>query len=310
MAGYCGDSANITWRPKIPSILNMITTMVDDLVLPTKGEHALYPIDPSSREDAGGFMGTSQKNLGKWILSSDIGCDFIFMDGVIQAYDILRTPELKAISQEMISRFLQVDLVGIKAQTHATLTALRALVRYYSITGDTAILNAAENRYLTYREQGMTENYENYNWFGRPRWTESCAVIDSYILAVQLWQYTGKSEYLADAQKIYYNGMGSEQRYNGGFGCNSCLGNHDPLSTKKTDPFLSVVVDEAHWCCTMRGAEGLARAIQYSYFSEGNTVFIPDFRSGSAELDLPEGTLSLSQKTDYPYGTSVVLNYH
>ena len=293
---------------KDSAVLSMITRMVNDLVLPTRGEHALYPIDPSQRHDAGGYMGTSQKSLGKWILSSDIGCDFIFMDGVIQAYQILKTPELKTISDEMVSRFLQVDLTGIKAQTHATLTGLRALVRYYTITGDTAILDAAESRYQTYRAQAMTENYENYNWFGRPRWTEACAVIDSYILAVQLWQYTGKTEYLADAQKIYYNGMGFEQRYNGGFGCNSCLGNHDPLSGQKTDPFLTVSVTEAHWCCTMRGGEGLARAIEYSYFTQGNTIIIPDFNTSRADLDLPAGKLILTQKSGYPYSSTVDFN--
>ncbi len=291
---------------KDSAVLKMITTMVDSLVLPTKGEHSLYPIDPASRKDAGGYMGTSQNSLGNWILSSDIGCDFIFMDGVIQAYAILGTPELKEISREMIDRFIQIDLVGIKAQTHSTLTALRGLVRYYSISGDTAVLNAAERRYRIYREQGMTENFENYNWFGRPLWTEPCAVVDAYILSVQLWQYTGKSVYLADAQKMWYNGIGFEQRYNGGFGCNSCLGNHGPYSDSTADPFLTVSVTESHWCCTMRGGEGLARAIEYSYFTQGNTVFVPDFHAGTAEFDLPAGSLSVSQITNYPYDTTVV----
>jgi len=30
-------------------------------------------------------MGSDQKTIDQWILSSDIGCDFIFMDGVVHA---------------------------------------------------------------------------------------------------------------------------------------------------------------------------------------------------------------------------------
>ena len=34
-----------------------------------------------------------------------------------------------------MNRFLEVDLVGIRAQTHASLTACRGLIRYAEITG-------------------------------------------------------------------------------------------------------------------------------------------------------------------------------
>ena len=63
----------------------------------------------------------------------------------------------------------------------------------------------------------MTENHENYNWFDRfDTWTEPCAIIDSYLLAVQLWEHTMKPEYRDDAELIYYNGICHTQRNNGG----------------------------------------------------------------------------------------------
>src|SRR5690606_30673683 len=102
-----------------------------------------------------------------WLLSSDIGCDFIFMDGVIHAYSLFPDPEVKALVEEMIQRFLQMDLVGIKAQTHATLTALRGLLRYYSLTGESYLLEEVVERYDLYHGQAITENFENFNWFGR-----------------------------------------------------------------------------------------------------------------------------------------------
>ncbi len=280
----------------------MLQTVVDSLVMPTKGFHSSYPIDPETREHAGNFMGDNAKTMGKWILSTDVGCDFIFLDGVVHAYQILQDEELKPVIDEMIARFLEADIVEIKAQTHATLTGLRALLRYYKITEDTALLYAVEKRYNRYKKEAMTENYENYNWFGRPRWTEPCAVVDSYIVALGLWQFTGKTEYLFDAQLIYYNGIGSEQRANGGFGCNSCLGTYDPLipDKKGNEPFLRIKTEESHWCCTMRGAEGLASVAQNSVFKHNGRIIFTDYHNISAKIAFADKTIGLGVKTDYP----------
>ncbi len=242
------------WK-KDEKVKKYILDIIQNLALPTLGHHKDYPILPEERNaNVGEMSGTTQNVINNWLLSSDIGCDFIFLDGVVQAYSLFPTPELKSLIDEMTARFLQVDLVGIKAQTHSTLTGLRALMRYDEITGDQHLLNEVIKRYRIYREQGITENYENFNWFCRPEWTEPCAIIDSYILAVQLWQKTGDPAYLEDAHHIYYNAICHTQRDNGGFGCDNCTG--------PVDLQLKVKAYEAYWCCTMRGGEGLARAIQ------------------------------------------------
>src|SRR5665647_120735 len=97
-----------------------------NLGFPTRRYHRDYPIDPESRKmETGGAAGTTQNTVGRWMLSSDIGCDFIFIDGIVQAYTLFPSKELKGLIEEMITRFLQMDLVAIAAQTHETLTALR-----------------------------------------------------------------------------------------------------------------------------------------------------------------------------------------
>lgn len=156
----------------------------------------------------------------------------------------------------MVGRFLQINLIKVRAQTHATLTALRALLRLEAHDPDPAMLAAIELRYKAYREQGMTEEFENYNWFGRPLWTEPCAIVDSLLVADQLWQATGKPEYLEDAQLIYYNAIAATQHSNGGFGCNTCVCTHEPI--------LRTHAEEAYWCCTMRGSEGLVHSLQFA----------------------------------------------
>ena len=281
-----------------PKVLDMVRSISENLFVRGKGLYKTYPIDPSMRvsgegEASGRIMDTS----GKWMLSTDTGCLFIGMDGLIDAYRLVGTPDMKEVIEEMLGRFLEVDLVGIQAQTHASLTACRGLVRYAELTGEGSWIDEAEKRWKIYKEYGMTENYENYNWFGRyDSWTEPCAIVDSYILAMKLWQHTRNSDYLRDVQLIYFNALGHTQRANGGFGCDSCPG--DAMG-----PELFVKTDEAHWCCTMRGAEGLATAASYTFLREGDTFYLTCFREGTLDT---EG-FGMKVGTDYPQEGSLTI---
>jgi hypothetical protein len=278
--------------------LAMINRIIDNLVLPTKGLHKQYPIDPKNREHGGHASGEKAKKIGAWTLSTDIGCDFIFMDGVIQAYQVTHREEIKPIIDEMIERFLQIDLVTIKAQTHASLTAMRGLLRYYETTHDERLLKAVIERFDTYQRHGMTENFENYNWFDRPEWTEPCAVVDSYMVAVGLWRWTGDAKYLELAEHIYYNALSFEQRANGGFGTDYCSG------ANRND--VAVHLQEAHWCCTMRGGEGLSRVAQSMFFTNDDSVYITHFNDAEVTLNFGDrGTIRLREETGYPFTDGV-----
>lgn len=281
------------WK-KDPEIKVYIQNIIRNLALPTKGYHLNYPINPAERKkNVGAAVGTTQATIGHWKLSSDIGCDFIFLDGVVQAYEIVPSLELKSLIEEMINRFLQIDLKGINAQTHATLTGVRALLRYYSITKAPYLLKEATLRYNLYRSNAMTANFENFNWFGRPEWTEPCAIVDSYMAAVQLWTYTKNSIYLEDAQHIYYNAIAVTQRINGGFGLSNCT-----IPNKNS---IKIIENEAWWCCTMRGAEGIANAIRYNYFLGPKELIVPFYNTSEAVIHLNKDSLILKQVSDYPW---------
>jgi len=51
----------------------------------------------------------------------------------------------------------------------------------------------------------------------------------------------------------------------------------------------------------MWGGEGLARAIQYSYFQDMDTVVLPFYSNGAATLRFAEGTCKVRQQTGYPH---------
>ncbi len=276
-----------------------IDRIIESLALPTIGLHRHYPVDPNERTHTGGYAGRIAEQIGKWQLSSDIGCNFIFLDGLVHSFELFPSPKLKCLIDEMIERFLQIDLLAIKAQTHATLTALRALLRYYSLQNESYILDNVVKRYQLYTQEGMTENYANYNWFRRGEWTEPCAIIDSFIVSVWLWRFTENPRYLADAHHIYYNALCRGQRANGGFGTDTCAG--------VSDPFIENSVYEAYWCCTMRGGEGLSRAIQFQYFTREKSLYIAFYHSNQAKLCFGEGQCNIRLHSDYPQDGNVYL---
>ncbi|SDX57833.1 beta-L-arabinofuranosidase domain-containing protein [Paenibacillus sp. CF384] len=283
------------WKRQ-PEVLEQIGRIVKNLLLPAHSHFAHYPTDPSERAEGGEASGTlADKTVRDWYLSTDIGCAFIMLDGATHAYELLQWPELEATVQEMIERFLAIDLAGINAQTHATLSALRGILRYYGMSGDKKLLHAAESIYSLYLNEGKTENYANRNWFNRPWWTEPCAVVDSFVAAVELWRYTDHPHYLETAHLIYYNAISHGQRENGGFGCDCC--------TREEEPSLYALenVYEAYWCCTMRGGEGLSRAAEYSYWLREDELTVPFYHANKAELSFAEGTVSVELETRYPY---------
>ncbi|MCQ6562945.1 beta-L-arabinofuranosidase domain-containing protein [Paenibacillus mendelii] len=279
--------------------LSVIGSITEHLLLPASGYYIDYPVLPEQRVFEGEAIGELQKEkVGAWRLSTDIGCAFIMLDGATQAFQILKRPELGMLIDEMIEKFMTIDLAGLSFQTHATLSATRGLLRHYETTCNDALLRKAEDVFRLYMKEGMTETYANYNWFGRPDWTESCAVVDSFMVAVTLWKHTGKQELLDAAHHIYFNGMGYGQRPNGGFGCDVCTGAHDEMTIAPKSEGMF----EAFWCCTMRGGEGLSRSVEYSYYLEEGRIVVPFYSDSVGRFGMESGgEIVINQRSAYPY---------
>lgn len=260
----------------------LIGDVVANLALPNADAHAGYPIDHRRDVAGGSHSGSAARRRGRWILSTDIGCDWILLDGLVQAQELCPDPRLAALIDAMIDRFRQADPVGLGMQTHATLTALRGCLRRAGQTGDAGLVALARERYAAYLAQGMTANWANHNWFGRPRWTEPCAMVDAFQLAVGLWQATRDPAYLGDAHRFWHSALGHGQRANGGFGPDTCCG-ADPALGGSGD-LLGMSVFEAHWCCSMRGGEGIAQAAGSAWFADGDDLLLCLPQAGTLRL--------------------------
>ena len=278
----------------------LLRRMTESWLLRLQPFYQKYPIQNEARADGtkGEAIGALYANaVNGWKLSTDTGCAFIALDGITQVAQVLGEKRLYPLIETMIARFLQIDKVGLRCQTHATLSATRGILRYYELTGRREYLAAATEIYALYREHGMTLNYANYNWFERPEWTEPCAVVDALTIAFSLFRFTEDFRYAEDANRIFWNALKFAQRSNGGFGCDTCL-------TLENGTLSATNTYEAYWCCTMRGAEGIRVAAQNQYLEEESTVFVPGFNDGEAVL--MGGRLVLRQSTEMPYHGKVV----
>lgn len=260
--------------------LERLRRIVENLALPTRGAYAGYPLDPAQRSSfAGGVIGEAAETIGRWRVSSDVGCIFIFFDGLAHAASVLDRADLDDLVEEMVDLFRAFAPEEIGAQTHATLTGVRGLLRWYQRVHRPELLELAISTFRLYLDQGMSASFANWNWFGRPTHTEPCAIVDSFLIACQLWEATDEPEWMSLAHEIYTNGLGHAQRNHGGFGCDSVLGAGADPST------LSVILDEAWWCCTMRGAEGLTTAARFAVVERGSEVVVLFPFSGTLMID-------------------------
>lgn len=228
-----------------------VCRIVENLYLPKTGRFSSYPVERNASA-GGGVSGSQIGTVSDWILSSDIGCAFMSIDGLSHAYSVTGDERIRQLLDEMISVYLAIDKVRLKAQTHCTLTAARGMLRMYNSTGAENYLNGAETILELYvNGGGMTASYQNLNWWGRPdTWTEPCAIVDSLMLAAELYKTTKKPEYRTLAARIYHNGLATAQRSNGGAGT-------DSIVLDGVNDVLYAQMYEAYFCCTMRLAEGL-----------------------------------------------------
>ena len=290
MAGHngyaCGLAEYALWTQD-PAAKESLRRMVANLFVPARAAIA-------------GYRETSEAKVDWHLSGGDIGQLFLILDGMTRAYALEPTPEFKATIETAIDRYRKLDLVGLSAQTHAMLSATTGILRWYGMQRRPEDLAFAEALYKQYRALAMTETFENYNWFNKPKWTEACAVSDSFILTVNLWRLTGRAGYLEDAHLILFNGLLPGQLHNGGFGTGPCVGHTTGACRTKLHA-------EAPFCCSMRGGEALARAIQYSYFQDKDTVVLPFYSSGMATLRFAEGTCKVRQETGYPHKGQVRL---
>jgi hypothetical protein len=287
------------WKKDLKAV-ETIKNIIQNLFIPAIGFYNVYPLLPEQRvfegEAAGNLTGTLVNN---WFISTDTGCAFIALDGLSQFYEVFGSEQVGILLTEMIERFMSVDFIKLSMQTHASLSAVRGIIRFYKATGVKKYLDFAIDFFDFYVKQGMSENYANYNWFARPFWTEPCAIVDSYIVSMWLFENTKDTKYIEIAQRIYYNAICYAQRPNGGFGCDVCIGAYDEF----LKPDINIY--EAYWCCTMRGGEGLSKFCEQLVYTDENEILFTSYSDGTYHIN----DMVFEETTEYPVNGTVNIEF-
>lgn len=229
-------------------VLEYAKSVVRHLYLPTKERFAGYPLERKKSE--GDVSGHTLEEQNGWILSTDVGCAFMSIDGLAHYYCLTGDDEVLQLLEKMRGLFDRMDKMSIQAQTHCCLTAARGFLLLYKKTKEKKYLSSATEVAKLYMEQGMTLTYQNYNWWNKGNtWTEPCAIVDSLILMCELYKITKDEKYRTIAARIYHNGLAAAQVGNGGAGTTTAVDADEPV--------LKTKMYEAYFCCTMRLAEGL-----------------------------------------------------
>jgi len=233
---------------KSSKALKMINSIIDNFLLKVAPFFKTYPIYSRALEGevSGHIIDDKESN---WLLSSDVGCAYILLDGYVTAYETTKDNRLKVAIESLITEYLKIDPVSLKCQTHATLTSCRAILRMYKLEGKKEYLNITKSMFDKYVNLGLTREFENMNWYNRPdSWTEPCCVVDSWILSKGLFDITSEEKYLRFYNRSVTNGLRTLQRINGGAGCTTV--------TTDSQNLMKCFVYEAYFCCSMRLGEG------------------------------------------------------
>ena len=248
--------------------LKYANRIIKNLYLPLIDLYKAYPLN-RNKSNEGGVSGSTYKTINNWKLSSDIGCAYMCLDGLTAYYEITKDNDVKKSIDLLINGFINLDRLALKCQTHATLTGARGIMRLYKITNEKKYLDYVIEIFDFYIKYGMTLNYENFNWFNKnDSWTEPCAVVDSFILSLWLYETTNEKRYQILASRIWFNGLLFCHRENGGAGPNTCV--------NLKQPYLNISMYEAFFCCSMRYCEGLKYAWQYEHIIISDDKIIKD----------------------------------
>jgi uncharacterized protein len=299
--------------------LDVLKSIIENLYLPQTDNYRDYPIDEATRyDDPRWILSHKQTKTKSHAGTSDCGCAFIAIDGATAALELLGDPRLHALIEAMIASYEKLPRQALHVQTHATLSGVRGILRYHRITGEKRHLEFAIRIFDLYKSEAWTDHYANYNWFGLPRWTEPCAIVDSFIISQELWEMTGEEGYLRDGHHILYNAIAHAERCNGAFGTDLCVGAKvkPPSATGGTDShacdeaiiFAKALTYEVFWCCNMRGGDGLANAAMYSLYHNEDSVTFPYYHNCVATLELQGEPIQMRVYANYPFEGKVVID--
>ena len=175
---------------KNENILSTIHKLTNNLYIKHKTEISNYIYNSKMINDKDFATGHLSGKVGNWNLSSDVGCIFISLDGLSHSYQITKDKNTEDLIDSLVDIFSTIGTTNNNMQTHAFLSGIRGLVRYYESTKKPKVLNLAKEYFDYYLKSSINFVYENFGVINKYCGSEGCAVIDSAMLCIQFFNIT------------------------------------------------------------------------------------------------------------------------
>lgn len=188
--------------------------------------------------------------------------------------------------------------------SHGYLNTLRGVAMLYEATKDPAQLNYVEEAYYAFVNSpeymitgGLPEFFGRYKSNDDYR-DEGCSEADFLILSIQLWQLTGKMEYLDQAEYTLLNHMFYNQFGTGDFGHHHIKQNFGFVASDN--------IGRSWWCCNYHGINALSESKDIVITETNNTIRINMFFNSSFKRSDVE--IKLIEKDPYSFSYELIVN--
>ncbi len=210
------------------------------------------------------------------------------------------------------------DHEPIKQQSQAIGHAVRAAYMYAGIadvaalTGDGEYLAAIDRIWndevacKLYLTGGIGARHEGeafgdaYELPNDTAYNETCAAIANVLFNQRMFLLHGDARYIDVVERVIYNGFLSGVALSG-----DRFFYPNPLSWDGEYAFNIGEVGRSPWfkcsCCPVNVVRFLPSLGGYIYAVRDQQVYVNQFIGGSAQIDLPDGPVTIKQRTDYPW---------
>jgi DUF1680 family protein len=180
------------------------------------------------------------------------------------------------------------------------------------LLGDTAFTEALERIWTNYATAklyltgGVGARHEgeafgdDYELPNLSAYCETCAAIAFSLWNQRMFLLHGNSKFVDLLERALYNGFLSGVSVRG-----DCFFYTNPLESDGLFAFNIGKAERQPWfdcsCCPSNVVRFLPSLPGYAYAAKGRRIYINLFAEGSATVELPEGQVSIDQKTRYPW---------
>jgi len=221
------------------------------------------------------------------------------LDGLVRLYELGGDDWALDLAKRIGER------AGRTSHTHHSLSLYRGLIDLYRLTGDSRLLEKAEDFLKWCREcrivtGGLPESLPTYYE------DEGCALADYLIVNLMMFSVTGRDEFLEDAEHVLVNHLFMNQFVTGGFGHR--LFAPDVIGGKGWQGWEGRFGSENPGCCSLWGQWGLGQAGRYIVTDRGKAVEVNLL--AAADVGLPELGARLEIRSDFPAMSRASLIVH